>query len=213
MFRAAKCLQLFLHDFGVFDHGNAAALRHFALQGDRFTAVLSQLIVHWLVFADDQIRFALTNDSDRAAALDALGSARLPVLLAESVVIDVTHHIHDFPGNFFGSGRISAVLVVLRDRQLLASDGIAMIVVTIDSQNGRVLGDAELVTRGIVFGAGSEEILDEARARIAKTLARTAGEGATDQRVVKNALREAVNQYFWEKMRTRPMVIPIVMEV
>ncbi len=103
--------------------------------------------------------------------------------------------------------------VVLRDRQLLASDGIAMIVVTIDSQNGRILGEVELVTRGIVFGAGSEELLEEARARLAKTLARTAGEGATDQGVVKKALRDALNQFFWERIRTRPMVIPIVMEV
>ncbi len=103
--------------------------------------------------------------------------------------------------------------VVLRDRQLMAQDGIAMIVVTIDHRNGKVVGDAELVTRGIVFGNGSDGLLEEAKARIAKTLAKTSGEGATDQRVVKNALRESLSQLMWEKARRRPMVIPIVMEV
>jgi ribonuclease J len=103
--------------------------------------------------------------------------------------------------------------VVLRDRQLLATDGIAMIVVTIDSQTGKVLGEPELVTRGIVFGTGSEDILDDAKARLGKTLARTASEGATDQGVVKKAMRDGLAQFFWERMRTRPMVIPIVMEV
>jgi ribonuclease J len=103
--------------------------------------------------------------------------------------------------------------VVLRDRQQLAQDGIAMIVVTIDGQNGRVIGEAELVTRGIVFGAGSDGLLDDAKARLAKTLAKTSGEGATDQRVIKNALRESLSQFMWENLRRRPMVIPIVMEV
>jgi ribonuclease J len=103
--------------------------------------------------------------------------------------------------------------VVLRDRQQLAQDGIAMIVVTIDGQNGRVIGEAELVTRGIVFGAGSDGLLDDAKARLAKTLAKTSGEGATDQRVIKNALRESLSKFMWENLRRRPMVIPIVMEV
>jgi ribonuclease J len=103
--------------------------------------------------------------------------------------------------------------VVLRDRQLLATDGIAMVVVTIDSQTGTVLGEPELVTRGIVFGTGSDEILDDAKARLGKTLARTSSEGATDQGVVKKAMRDALSQFFWERIRTRPMVIPIVMEV
>src|ERR1700758_258242 len=101
---AAKGLELFLYDLGVLDHGDSAALGHFALQSDRFAAVLSQLIVHRLVFADDEIRFAVADDPDRTATLDALGPARLPVLLADSIVIDVAHHIHDFAGHFFRSG-------------------------------------------------------------------------------------------------------------
>src|SRR5438309_4121594 len=91
-FRTAKRLQLFLYDLGVLDHGDAAALGHFAFQGDRFAAVLGELIVHRLVFADDQIRFAVADDPGRTAALDALGPARLPVLLADSIVVDVAHH-------------------------------------------------------------------------------------------------------------------------
>jgi ribonuclease J len=103
--------------------------------------------------------------------------------------------------------------VVLRDRQLMAQDGIALIVVTLDGRTGRVIGEPELVTRGIVFGTGSDGLLDEAKARVAKTLAKTSGEGATDQRVIKNALRESLSQFMWEKARRRPMVLPIVMEV
>jgi ribonuclease J len=103
--------------------------------------------------------------------------------------------------------------VVLRDRQLLAQDGIATIVIAIDGQTGRVMGDPELVTRGIIFGAEGDQLLGEARARIAKTLAKTAKEGATDQAVIKNAVRESLAGLLWERTRRRPMIIPVVMEV
>jgi ribonuclease J len=103
--------------------------------------------------------------------------------------------------------------VVLRDRQLLAQDGIATVVITIDGQTGRPIGEPELVTRGIVFGAEGEQLLAEARARVAKTLAKTAKEGATDQQVIKNAVRESLSGLLWERIRRRPMIIPVVMEV
>lgn len=103
--------------------------------------------------------------------------------------------------------------VVLRDRQLLAQDGIATIVIAIDGQTGRPVGDPELVTRGIVFGPEGDELMEEARARVAKTLAKTAKEGATDMAVIKNAVRESLSQLLWERIRRRPMIIPVVMEV
>ena len=103
--------------------------------------------------------------------------------------------------------------VVLRDRQLLAQDGIATVVIAIDGQTGKPVGEPELVTRGIVFGPEGEQLLVEARARVAKTLAKTAKEGATDQAVIKNAVRESLAQLMWEKTRRRPMIIPVVMEV
>ena len=103
--------------------------------------------------------------------------------------------------------------VVLRDRQLLAQDGIATIVIAVDAQTGKVMGEPELVTRGIVFGPEGDQLMVEARARIAKTLAKTAKEGATDQAVIKNAVRESLSGLLWERIRRRPMIIPVVMEV
>jgi len=103
--------------------------------------------------------------------------------------------------------------VVLRDRLLLSQDGIATIIIAIESQTGRPIGEPELVTRGIVVGAEGDKLLIDARARIVKTLAKTYKEGATDQAVIKNAVRESLSQLFWERIRRRPMIIPVVMEV
>lgn len=109
--------RLFLHDLGVFDHGDASTLGHFPLQSDCFAAELSQLIVHWLMFADDQIRFAVADDANRTATLDAFRAARLSMLLANGVVVHVAHHVDHFTGNFFRSGCVTAILVFLCDSQ------------------------------------------------------------------------------------------------
>lgn len=103
--------------------------------------------------------------------------------------------------------------VVLRDRQVLSSDGMAMIVVAIDVQTGAVVGDVEFVTRGLVIGSTGADALEGARARVDKVLKRMSGEGVTDQTVIKKALRDSVSQYIWETARRRPMIIPVVMEV
>lgn len=102
--------------------------------------------------------------------------------------------------------------VVLRDRQLLARDGIATIVIAIDVQTGKPIGEPEIVMRGVTAGE-SEDLFEGARARVAKTLAKTAKEGATDNHVISNAVRESLSQYLWEQVRRRPMIIPVVMEV
>jgi len=102
--------------------------------------------------------------------------------------------------------------VVLRDRQHMSQDGTATIVVAIETQTGKVVGEPEIVVRGIVFG-DEKQVMDEARARLGKTLARTAKEGATDTAVVSKALRESLSQLMWEKERRRPMIIPVVLEV
>ena len=79
--------------------------------------VLGELIVDWLVFANNQICLPIAYDADRPATLDALRPAGLAMFLADGIVIDVAHHIDHFSGHFFGRSRFVAVLVFLRDRQ------------------------------------------------------------------------------------------------
>ena len=102
--------------------------------------------------------------------------------------------------------------IVLRDRQKLSSDGIATIVVAIDSRTRRVVGEPELIVRGLPI-ADSAEILDQARARIVKALARMEKEGATDRGIIQRAVRDALSQFVWETVHRRPMIIPVIMEV
>ena len=111
----ATRLQLFLHYFGVLDHGDAAALCQLAFQGDVFATQIGKLTVNRLVFADDQIRFTLTDDTNWATAPDAFGPAGLPVFLTDGVMVNIAHHINHFARDFLRSACFGTMLVFLRD--------------------------------------------------------------------------------------------------
>ena len=103
--------------------------------------------------------------------------------------------------------------IVLRDRRVLAGDGVIICVVTIDGQNGEILAGPDLVSRGFVYEEESREFLDEAADRIADALAELEKDRVTDWSTIKKACRHALGEYVWKQTRRRPMILPIVMEV
>jgi len=102
---------------------------------------------------------------------------------------------------------------VLRDRQHMASDGIAVVVIAVDRRSGRSVGETELIMRGVAMEEEIADVYDGALERIAKVMARIESERATDARVIERALREGLSQFLWEKLRRRPIILPTVLEV
>ncbi|HYP24164.1 MAG TPA: ribonuclease J, partial [Actinomycetota bacterium] len=82
--------------------------------------------------------------------------------------------------------------VVLRDRRVLAGDGVIICVVTIDGQTGEVLAGPDLVSRGFVYEEESREFLDEAADRIADALEQLERDRVTDWSTIKKACRHAL---------------------
>ena len=77
-----------------------------------------QPIVDRLVFANHQIRFSFAYNTNGSTTFNALGPARLTVLFARGIVIDVAHQIDYLATDFFRSGCVLArMLVLLRNRQ------------------------------------------------------------------------------------------------
>ncbi len=103
--------------------------------------------------------------------------------------------------------------IVLRDRRQLSTDGILIVVVTMDRQNRRVLAGPDIVSRGFVYVRESEELLDEARERVKEALATCEKDNVSEWGPIKTAIRDALYRYLWEKTKRRPMILPIIMEV
>ncbi len=102
--------------------------------------------------------------------------------------------------------------IILRDRQHMSQDGFVSVVIAIDTRTGKVAGEPQVITRGIVMDEDSEMMAD-LKARLTKALAKTGREGVTDSAVVKRAVRESISQFVWERTKSRPMIVPVVMEV
>ena len=100
--------------------------------------------------------------------------------------------------------------VVFRDRQKLASDGIVTCVVTVSRRGGRV-GDVAIASRGVTFD--SDELIGDAQRLVKDQVSESSRKSGGNLETLRKAARNSLSNYLWDKTHTRPMVIPIAMEV
>ncbi len=101
---------------------------------------------------------------------------------------------------------------VLRDRRTLAEEGVVVVIVTIDAQTGALLHEPEIVTRGWVYAPEAEDLLGEAKQRVAASLADAAREGAIDSDTMRRHARSALKKFIQERTRRYPIIVPVVLE-
>jgi ribonuclease J len=102
--------------------------------------------------------------------------------------------------------------VVLRDRRALANDGMFLIVVQVDKQNGSVVGRPEIVTRGFVHGNEDDPLIEEAVRRVIDAV-QTPGDHISEVALLKVQIKDAVSRFLYEQTKRRPMVFPVVVEI
>jgi len=102
--------------------------------------------------------------------------------------------------------------VVLRDRRALASDGMFLVVVTVDKQTGDVIGRPEIITRGFVHLNEQDPIIEEAVARVMASV-ENPGEHISEVGLLKSQIKESLSRFLFEQTKRRPMVFPVVVEV
>ena len=102
---------------------------------------------------------------------------------------------------------------VLRDRKALSNDGIMVVVVAIDSEEARLIGEPDLVSKGVFYLPESDGVLDELRSELRNAIAEVSVEGMRDVNTVKEHIRGTLARAVHSRTKRRPVVIPIVMEV
>jgi ribonuclease J len=104
--------------------------------------------------------------------------------------------------------------VVLRDRQMLAEDGIFVLIATVDSQTGKLRSSPDIISRGFVYLRESQELLKDTRHIIKRTVEEaTAKMHPINLAYVKDMLRDQVGKFLFQKTKRRPMVLPVIIEV
>jgi ribonuclease J len=143
------------------------------------------------------------------------------VVAEDGDIIEVTgqeiHKVDHYPcGNIFVDGKGVGDIgnVVLRDRQVLAQDGILMAILTVDKETGQPISGPDIVSRGFVYMRDAEDLIEQARAHVLQSFGTHSQNGHTaDWTYVKAKIKDTLSDFLYERTRRRPMVLPVVMEV
>jgi len=103
--------------------------------------------------------------------------------------------------------------VALRDRREISADGIFIVVATISSEDGAVVADPEVIFRGVAFLEEADALVDELKDVVEDCLEDAADAGTRELHLVQEDLHDAVAGLVYKKLKRRPMIIPVVVEV
>jgi ribonuclease J len=103
--------------------------------------------------------------------------------------------------------------VALRDRRMLSADGIFIVVATVSEQDGRSVVPPEIIFRGVPFLEDDDGVVEEIRQAVDESLARSAAEEIREISLLQDHLHDDVAEFVYERLKRRPMVLPVVVEV
>jgi ribonuclease J len=103
--------------------------------------------------------------------------------------------------------------VALRDRRMLSADGIFIVVATVSEQDGSSVADTEVIFRGVPFIDEADSLRQEIRDEVEASLARSAKDGIKEIDLLQEELHDDLAAFVYDRLRRRPMVLPVVVEV
>lgn len=112
-----------------------------------------------------------------------------------------------------GLGISDSQHIVLRDRQVLAEDGMVVIIATMESKTGKLVQNPDIISRGFVFLKDNKGLIEDIRHRVKKMVVESNPLSWADTNQIRNDIRDKIGQFIFTKTEKRPMVLPVVIEV
>ena len=103
--------------------------------------------------------------------------------------------------------------VVLRDRQHLAQDGMIVVILTMSAQDGTMVNEPEIITRGFVYVKDNAELMEEMRRVVFESIDSCERLRITDWAGIKGKVKTNLTGYLYRETRRSPMILPVIMEV
>jgi ribonuclease J len=101
----------------------------------------------------------------------------------------------------------------LRDRREISADGIFIVVSTISADDGSIVADPEVILRGVAFVESSDSVIEDLKDLIEDQLEAAGKAGNRETHLIEEDLHEAIGKFAWQRLKRRPMVLPVVIEV
>ncbi len=103
--------------------------------------------------------------------------------------------------------------VALRDRRMLSADGIFIVVATVSEQSGESVVPPEVIFRGVPFIEQADRLVESIREEVERSLAHAANDGVREIDLLQQELHDDLAAFVYDRLRRRPMVLPVVVEV
>lgn len=104
--------------------------------------------------------------------------------------------------------------VVLRDRQVLAADGMVVVIATVDGRRGDVIGEPDIISRGFIYMKEQQQLVNDTRKKIKVIIQKHMGRQRQPNWVhLKAGIRDDIGQFLFQRTERRPMVLPVIVEV
>jgi ribonuclease J len=103
--------------------------------------------------------------------------------------------------------------VVLRDRRLLAQEGMIVVIATINRRTSRLVKNPDIISRGFIYLKENQRVLEEIRVKIKGILGRIPHNQPYDPDYLKSLFRDQIGQFVYNKTNRRPMILPVIIEV
>ncbi|MFC1613503.1 ribonuclease J [Patescibacteria group bacterium] len=110
-----------------------------------------------------------------------------------------------------GVGDVSNI--VLRDRRMMAEDGMFVVIATISKQTGALIGSPDLISRGFIYMKENKALVENTRQRVRDILHDKHPESGSFSDYLKDKIRNNIGQFLFKKTKRRPMVLPVIIEV
>lgn len=110
-----------------------------------------------------------------------------------------------------GVGDVSQV--VIRDRQVLAADGMVVVIATVDGKTGALVGSPDIISRGFIYMKENKRLIEETRALVRRSITDRDRASAADNDELKRKIRDNIGAFLFQRTQRRPMVLPVVIEV
>lgn len=103
--------------------------------------------------------------------------------------------------------------IVMRDRHLLAEDGMIVVVAAISTKHKKIMSGPDIISRGFIYMRESEELINGAKSAVTNALKRSMERDVFDWSTMKTEVRDSITKYVTSKTRRSPVIVPVIMEV
>lgn len=103
--------------------------------------------------------------------------------------------------------------VVLRDRQHLAQDGMLVVIMTMSAEDGSMVSEPEIISRGFVYMKDNSELMDEVRRVVHESIESCERQRISDWAGIKGRVKTNLSGYLYKNTRNSPMILPVIIEV